>query len=362
MSYYGWKPYVPVAKRRAAAARKMKQLVKQGHIIEPVTISGRKIATTFWGEAWCTHLEQFSDYENRLPRGRTYVRNGSVCHLAIRQGTVEAIVSGSELYSISIGIQPLPAAKWQRVREQCSGHIGSMLELLQGKFSRQVMGTVTHRDHGLFPSPGEIKMQCSCPDWAGLCKHLAAVLYGVGARLDQEPELLFKLRGVDHQELITADLDLTATGSSQRRRVADDDLAGIFGVEIDAEPGPVRRGPVAAKAATAKAAGAATDGSRKAAVKRARARPPGAETTLSVQSADEYKPFIPTAETVAELRHRLGLNKSQFAALIGVSPPTIGNWEQRQGLLAPQSQVLDALKVLAAGVPDEVSAKKGRRR
>jgi uncharacterized Zn finger protein len=358
MSRFGWKPYVPVHKRRAAAQRKMKQLAKQGHAIEPVAISGRKIALTFWGEAWCNHLEQFSDYENRLPRGRTYARNGSVCHLAIRQGTIEAIVSGSELYDITIAIKPLAAGKWKRVREQCTGRIGSMLELLQGKFSRQVMEIVTHRDHGLFPSPGEIEMRCSCPDWAGLCKHLAAVLYGIGARLDQQPELLFKLRGVDHQELITADLDLTTTGagSGKRRRLDDDDLSGLFGVEIDADPEPVRRSPVAAKKATATKAGAEKGGAKKATTKRVLAKRVGAKTVSPVVSATVRKQFTPTAEAVAELRHRLGMNKSQFATLIGVSPPTIGNWEKREGLLTPQPEVLDALRELAAG------ATKGARR
>lgn len=362
MSYYGWKPYVPVAKRRASADRQIKHLVKQGNAIEPVTIDGRKIARTFWGAAWCTHLEQFSDYANRLPRGRTYVRNGSVCHLAIRQGSIEAIVSGSELYDISIAIEPLPAAKWAQVREQCTGHIGSMLELLQGKFSRQVMEIVTHRDHGLFPSPGEIEMRCSCPDWAGLCKHLAAVLYGVGARLDQQPELLFELRGVDHQELITADLDLTDAGSGRRRRVADDDLAGIFGVEIDAgpEPEPVKRRPTAAKKTAATKAGADKRGIGKAPTKRAPAQRAGAKTLSPGVSATVRKPFIPTAEAVTELRRRLGVNKSQFATLIGVSQPTIGNWEKREGLLTPQPAVLDALRKLAAGADSGAAGEKGK--
>ena len=200
MSYDGWAPYVSAAQRRANAAREIQKLRKKGTKIEPIEVRGRKIARTFWGQAWCNHLEKFSDYANRLPRGRTYVRNGSVCHLAISKGKVEAIVSGSELYDIKISITPLSANKWKNVRKQCAGQIGSMLELLRGRFSDNVMQIVTDQDSGLFPKPSEITLACDCRDWAEMCKHIAAVLYGVGARLDQHPELLFLLRtvGVEH--------------------------------------------------------------------------------------------------------------------------------------------------------------------
>jgi len=220
---YGWRPYVYVAQRRAQAARKMEDLRKKGVDIQPVKITGRKIAHTFWGEAWCDHLEKFSDFANRLPRGRTYVRNGSVCHLAIQKGTIEAKVSGSELYTVKIEIKTLPPAQWANLKTSCASQIGSLLELLQGKLSNQVMTVVTDRDKGLFPSPKEIKLSCSCPDWATMCKHVAAVLYGVGARLDQKPELLFVLRGVDHQELVSQDAakEVVSKGSRSKGRVLD---------------------------------------------------------------------------------------------------------------------------------------------
>lgn len=326
---YGWKPYVPVAKRRANAARKVKQLAKKGQKIEPVVISGRKIAHTFWGEAWCNHLEQFSDYENRLPRGRTYVRNGSVCHLGISEDRIVAIVSGSELYNINIEIKPLAPSKWKQLREQCTGKIGSLLELLQGRFSDQVMQTVTHRDQGLFPKPDEISMHCNCPDWADLCKHLAAVLYGVGARLDQNPELLFKLRGVDHEELISADLDLTRStkGTGKRRRLDSDDLSGLFGVEIDqAEELPARR-PVRKKTGVKRAASAT---------------PPSGE-------------FTPSSDSVARLRKRFGMNKTQFARLLGVTPVTISNWEKAGRELRLQRQTLNALQSVAGMTPEQAA-------
>ncbi len=235
--YYGWKPYVPVAKRRAQAKKKLDQLRKKGENIQPVEIAGRKITTTFWGNAWCDHMESQGDFANRLPRGRTYVRNGSVCHLAIEKGRIQAKVSGSELYNIDIKIDLLPKAKWKQVQQRCSGQIGTLLELLQGRISDSVMEVVTDPKQGLFPSPAEIHLRCDCPDYASMCKHLAAVLYGVGARLDNQPELLFTLRGVDHTDLVTGMSDdavnLVTHRGSRRQRVAETDLADVFGIELD---------------------------------------------------------------------------------------------------------------------------------
>src|SRR5271157_3105129 len=158
--YGGWAPYVPVAQRRREAAKKMDALRKKGVDIQPVTIEGRKIARSFWGEAWCDHIESFSDFENRLPRGSTYVRNGSVCHLAVAKGAIEAKVSGSELYTVRINIKTLPPKKWNTLKSRCSGQIGSLLELLQGKLSDHVMEVVTDRQEGLFPLPKEISLKC----------------------------------------------------------------------------------------------------------------------------------------------------------------------------------------------------------
>jgi uncharacterized Zn finger protein len=232
---YGWKPYVSVAERRRKAAKQLAALQKKGLDVQPVSIAGNKIAKTFWGVAWCDHLESFSDYSNRLPRGRTYVRNGSVCHLAIAQGSIDARVSGSELYTVKIQITKLTAAKWKVIKQQSAGKIGSLLELLQGKLSDQVMRIVTDRKEGLFPLPKEISFKCDCPDWAGMCKHIAAVMYGVGARLDASPELLFTLRGVDHQELIAVDAEAalsTATTSGKSKQLAASDLSDVFGIDL----------------------------------------------------------------------------------------------------------------------------------
>jgi uncharacterized Zn finger protein len=239
MSWHGtWRPYVPVAKRRAKAAAYAARLAKkEKRTLSPVSIAGRKIASSFWGQAWCDNLEQYSDFANRLPRGRTYVRNGSVIDLQLSRGKIKSIVSGSEIYRIEIEIAVLKKALWNRLKRDCSSAIDSLLDLLQGRFDQGVMQRLTQRNDGLFPQPREIKMRCSCPDWAGLCKHLAATLYGVGARLDAAPELLFTLRGVDHPELIgeavgAANLDRALEGRAGAQLVGAD-LREVFGIDIE---------------------------------------------------------------------------------------------------------------------------------
>jgi uncharacterized Zn finger protein len=247
MAWYEWRPYVPVATRRVLAARDIARFRKKGEPIAPVVIEGRSIARSFWGKAWCENLERYSDFANRLPRGRTYVRNGSVMHLHVGPGTVEALVSGSQLYRISIAIAPLSRPRWRAVVGECAGRIGSLVELLQGKFSRAVMETLVRRETGLFPAAGEITFECSCPDWAAMCKHVAATLYGVGARLDAEPELFFRLRRVDQLDLLTAATAgavPAAPAGGARKRIARTALADVFGIELDESAGASGGPPV----------------------------------------------------------------------------------------------------------------------
>ena len=206
--------------------------------MRPIRIEGRLIARSFWGKRWCAHLESFSDYANRLPRGRTYARSGSIGHLEIDEGRIEATVHGSRArpYRVSIRVKPLPAATWKAIRSACSGQIGSILELLRGSLSDQVMAVVSDPDRGLFPKPRQIELECSCPDWANMCKHVAAVLYGVGNRLDDSPELLFRLRGVDPAELINAETVLPeGAAAAGADTLAEDQLGDIFGIDLDAQ-------------------------------------------------------------------------------------------------------------------------------
>ena len=274
MSFYGWRPYVPVAQRRAQAAKKAAKFAKAGRTLSPVSIDGRAIAKTFWGKAWCQHLESFSDYENRLPRGRTYARNGSILDLQISPGSISALVMGSELYQIQFSISTLEKARWKAIKARSTGQIDSLVELLQGRFSDAVMRVITDRDRGLFPAPSEIKKSCSCPDWAGLCKHLAAALYGIGARLDEKPELLFLLRGVDHTELLEG--APAGGGAAGPSTLDSSDLADVFGIEIAAPDAPEKsRRPTAKLKVSSAAKSAIKPASKKLASKQAASKMPG---------------------------------------------------------------------------------------
>ncbi|HEY3352109.1 MAG TPA: SWIM zinc finger family protein [Polyangia bacterium] len=268
--YYEWRPYVSVAERRQQAEREMAKLKKKGHPVAPVVIEGRTIASTFWGKSWCDNLERYGDYANRIPRGRTYVRNGSVVDLQVGAGEVTAHVAGSELYQVKVTVAPVPKARFKAICAACAGAIDSLVELLQGRFSRGVMERLCQQRTGLFPAPADIEFSCSCPDWASMCKHVAAVLYGVGARLDTKPELLFRLRQVDEQQLIAhagAGVPLAKQGPAAEKVLGDAGLSELFGIDLAdgtdgaAEPTPKRRPrarPTAARSRAAALAAAAT--------------------------------------------------------------------------------------------------------
>ena len=251
---YTRKPSIREQRERAlrAGERLAKATGKTGRAPAPVRLEGRAIARSFWGKAWCENLESYRDYEYRLPRGRSYVRSGAVLDLDIGPGRIAAVVAGSRAqpYEVAVTIKPLAKARWSRLKSQCAGQIGSLIELLEGRLSDRVMGLVTDRQEGLFPEPREIEMSCSCPDWARMCKHVAAVLYGVGARLDAEPGLLFRLRACDHGELVAAAVDLEAArGGTERKRIGEADLTSVFGIELAA---PVRERPAHKKRSAAK--------------------------------------------------------------------------------------------------------------
>jgi uncharacterized Zn finger protein len=244
----------------------MAKLKKKGHPVSPVVVEGRTIVKTFWGKAWCENLEQYSDFANRLPRGRTYVRNGSVIDLQIAPGEITALVSGSEIYEVAVRVAPVEKARWRSICKDCAGAIDSLIELLQGRFSKGVMERVCRQKTGLFPSPHEITLSCSCPDWAGMCKHVAAVLYGIGARLDHQPELLFRLHSVDEKELIAG----TGKALPQAKRapagtkvLGGEDLAALFGLEMAQDAGAAAAKPKRAKARAGKKVPAVVGGKGK---------------------------------------------------------------------------------------------------
>lgn len=371
MSWRQWAPYVPVAKRRANAMREIERLKKKGKNVQPIRIEGRTIARSFWGKGWCDHLESFSDFQNRLPRGRTYVRNGSVCHLDIQPGRIESIVSGSRLYNIRINIKKLKPLTWKSVKKNCSGRIGSMLELLQGRLSDQVMAVVTDRKEGLFPQPREIELKCDCPDWAVMCKHVAATLYAVGSMLDNRPELLFLLRDVDADELISTEMAVPI-GAATADMIDDDRLGDIFGIDLDNadERQPPRtfntqrrgrankrpaltmlakealRGTVRKPVPSNGESGASQETHRQLSVRTElprsdnRSREPHGSPEVAVPRSR------PTGRSVARLRARLGLSAAEFARRLGVTSASVYRWEATTGRLKLQSRPLAALAKL----------------
>ena len=253
MSTYYYPEYVPVAKKRAKVARKLRELRKKNPNIRPVVIEGRTLARTWWGKSWNQNLERYADYHNRIGRGRSYVRHGAVLDLQIKPGKIHALVQGSESrpYEVVISINALDKSTWKHVRAAAEGQLDSLAELLAGKFPKSLQTLFFAKEKGLFPAPKEIRFDCSCPDWASMCKHVAASLYGVGARLDEDPSLFFELRRIKMDDLITQAVkttrqDLLKKAETRSARVIDDaDLTDVFGIklddDIDFEDGKSRR-------------------------------------------------------------------------------------------------------------------------
>ena len=290
MRYYdGWKPYVSVAARRAKAERAAAKARKAGAVLAPIAAHRGATAKTVWGRSWCENLERYSDYSNRLPRGRSYARNGSVLDLQISTGKVSAQVMGSSLYTVVIEVQAVPAPQWQALCKACAGAIDSLVEILQGRLSAAVMAQLCQPGKGLFPSPKEISFDCSCPDSASMCKHIAAVLYGVGARLDQQPELLFGLRHVDAKDLITeagAGLQQPPADRKSSKVLQHASLGDVFGIEMTEAQAPAKKA-FANKPAAKKVA------AKKVAAKKAPARKVSVKTLPAAaknKSAEKKKP------------------------------------------------------------------------
>lgn len=244
MSHWGYPEYVTVAEKKAKAAKKLAQLRKKMPDIAPVVIEGNTLARTWWGKSWNKNLERYADYSNRIARGKSYVRHGAVLDLRIEGGQVTALVQGSRAkpYEVVIRIAPVKKANWDQIRKQCQGELRSLTDLLAGKFPKELGEIFLADGKGLFPPPREIRFDCSCPDWASMCKHVAATLYGIGARLDEDPLLFFTLRQADTEELVARAVqektgDLLARAKQKSSKVLDDaDLSGLFGIDMDGMP------------------------------------------------------------------------------------------------------------------------------
>nr|WP_321400562.1 SWIM zinc finger family protein [uncultured Desulfobacter sp.] len=246
--HYGYPKYVTVGEKRAKAEKKLKALKKKNPDIQPVVLEGQALAKTWWGKAWNQNLERYADYANRIGRGRSYVRHGAVLDLKIQPGKVTGLVMGSAStpYQVTITIKPIPPKQWQEIKNQCRGKMDSIKQLMAGKFPKALEELFTQKGKGLFPSPKEIELDCSCPDWAVMCKHVAAVLYGIGARLDQDPGLFFILRKAKINDLVAETvqeskkelLDRSGKKSSRIIDEKDQNLSDMFGIDLGVDDLP----------------------------------------------------------------------------------------------------------------------------
>ncbi|MDL2279764.1 helix-turn-helix domain-containing protein [Desulfovibrio sp. OttesenSCG-928-G11] len=327
--YYRFGAYVSVEQKRKKAEKLVEKLRKQGQQPKPVAAFKGRMAGTFWGKSWCDNLEAYADFENRLGRGRSYARSGCICHLDIASGTVKSQVSGSSLYTLTIRIKPLSEERWREVCARCAGQVGSLLELLQGKISRQVMEIMCDPATGIFPSPSEITFDCSCPDWASMCKHVAATLYGIGRRLDTEPDLLFVLRGVNAGDLISSGLDFTR--NTQPDALGDDDLGALFGIDLDVDA-PIAPPPVPGLPAKPQSP--------------AKASTPRKVSAKAAPDACTKPPFRagrPTGAAIRRLRKLADLTPAAFARALGVSIVTLHRWEESKGVLTLRTASIESL-------------------
>ena len=224
---------------RAKANESVRRAGKKGQSYEPVTCRSRRgeICESWWGQAWCENLEKYADYASRLDRGKGYVRSGAVIDLQISSGRVEAKVQGRRKtpYKVEIRIGRLKEEDCQRIIDRCTSRIESLETLANGDFPEELMDIFTERG-GLFPSPNEISFSCSCPDWAMMCKHVAAVMYGIGLRFDNNPFYFFTLRGIDPDRFIGVALQnsvekMLANADKGSDRIIDEgSITELFGV------------------------------------------------------------------------------------------------------------------------------------
>jgi uncharacterized Zn finger protein len=241
MAYWRYPRYISVAEKKAKAARKLKKLKKKNPAIQPIVLEGSAIAKTWWGKSWNLNLERYADYSNRIGRGRSYVRHGAVLDLQISAGQVKSLVQGSRTkpYTVIIKIKGITKNIWKNMKAACAGKLDSLPELLNGKFPKALEEVFTAQGRGLFPSPKEIDFDCSCPDWAYMCKHVAATLYGIGTRLDDDAGLFFKLRKVKIDDLIQQTLKdqsyklLEKAEKMSSGKIAESDLSGMFGIDME---------------------------------------------------------------------------------------------------------------------------------
>ena len=331
-SYWGFKPQPTVWERKEKAARTIARLRKKGADLSPVELEGRTIAKTFWGKAWCDNIEAYRDFAYRLERGRSYVRSGAVIDLKIREGAVGALVigSGRSPYEVAIRIDQMEKPAWDALVKRSSGKIASLMALAQGKLPKEMLEDFCNPETGLFPKPREIHFDCSCPDGASCCKHVAAVLYGIGARLDEQPELFFTLRGIDPDSIVAAEVVDTLTDGAANE-LENADLGDMFGIALDEAPDD--GGANASSARSEPRAGRDRDAGRAPAVPAASGAAPAEQSGRRKKTPSRNVPrkgldFNPLAARVKTLRLRLGLTQQEFGEKLGTYQAVVSAMER----------------------------------
>lgn len=236
MSWYDYPRYTSHKVTKEDTEKAIAKLRKKHPDIAPVIITGKSIASSWWAKSWNNNLERYADYSNRIGRGKSYVKSGAVLDLKIEKSTVTALVQGSRAkpYEITVKIDPLSEKVWKKILNVCNHKIDSMEALTEGRFPKELTELFTSPDTNLFPSPKEIHFSCSCPDWASMCKHVAAVLYGIGTRFDEDPLLFFKLRDIDFTLLLKKSIEqkmesmLKNAGKKSPRALKDEEVDRLF--------------------------------------------------------------------------------------------------------------------------------------
>jgi uncharacterized Zn finger protein len=338
---------VSVAEKKAKAARKLKQLKKKNTGINPIMIEGSSIARTWWGKSWNLNLERYADYSNRIGRGRSYVRHGAVLDLQLNSGKVESLVQGSRSkpYSVRIKIKAVNKKIWQEIKAACGGKLDSLQGLLAGKFPKALGDIFMAQGKGLFPSPKEIEFSCSCPDWAYMCKHVAATLYGIGARLDEDPGLFFKLRKVKMKALVTGAVKDSARRLLKKakqktgRVIADSDLSDVFGIDMEGSVDSNKKKAKGAKKTT-RTKKPSKDAAKKMKTRSAAGKPGKKIMTGKAAPAKKVKPPFDTVVGIVR-RSRKGVTVAQIKEKTGFDDKQIRNFinkARRQGRIKSQNR------------------------
>ena len=187
--YYDFKPKKPIETDKGIKAKS-----KRGDFTK-----------SWWAKRWLAAMEQVMD-RGRLQRGRSYARKGQVLSLEEGKGQVKAKVQGSQRtpYKVTIELTPLSEKDWAKVLAALAERPYFVAQLLAGEMPQEIQEAFQAAKLDLFPGRRELSQDCSCPDWADVCKHLAAVHYILAERFDEDPFLLFRLRGKTQDAVLAA--------------------------------------------------------------------------------------------------------------------------------------------------------------